>query len=707
MSGATSLEPINRRQIRLDTQFGGARQSRSRKNRPCDICRNRKTACVIAVEPPCRLCTSRGLECSFSSKPKPKTRSNPQPIQPKTPVDRGRSESLSPSSLQQPGASIEYDLPGASPQESRFPVASRSLYKESDRRRRDHLPLNQLAAAASQIEGNSLDSTYSSDASALIATRDRDRNRRLSLLLTDDTEHSLEDSKDFTAHFIGLSGEQDTNGLASVRYNVLNETNFVDFNVRQVYPGDLGRGIAPIHFTILHDNFPERDQRAKRLASDAIERHVGVHGDVLVKLYFKFVHPILPILSKSRTLKSYATNKLDIPASLRGAVYGLACAFLTQDPTLKDVPPISQAVLFEHAHAAVNRELDSPKLSTLQACLLILHQQPEVNATTESPRLWALACQATACAQSLGLHQDPLSWKMAPWEKKLRKKLWWAVYLTDRWTSICHGSTPHILDDSFDTSDLDVEDLSCDENVTGLLGCNIVSDEDQRLSLTQSLRFLELVRLTRLLGAALKHGFTLQSYSDAARRVDLLARDTSLLRIWNGLNTRLSLLPKSLLIPTPETYRNQSPQLNCSLHLGFFVAKFLVLRALMSPATSAAKSDPTSNLRLHFNLAMLAGEQLIDFVAHMRSIDIYAFWPRQSRSNFIIAGNFFIYLFFNASTEEQVAKAHEMLQRYRDLLRSLAKSADWSTIGLIRPSLLRTESFFYGAAEGIRITGQK
>jgi len=44
---------------------------------------------------------------------------------------------------------------------------------------------------------------------------------------------------------------------------------------------------------------------------------------------------------------------------------------------------------------------------------------------------------------------------------------------------------------------------------------------------------------------------------------------------------------------------------------------------------------------------------------------------------------------------------------YRDLLKSLAKSADWSTIGLIRPTLLRTESFFHGAAEGIRVSSHK
>ena len=422
----------------------------------------------------------------------------------------GRSDSQSLSPLGRPGDPHEKTLSHQSPQESRFPVASRPSYSGRHIQHQiqitnaEHLPLHQLAAAAaSQLSASP---PSSPNLGFLLSSRDHDRNRRLSLLLNDDTDYSLEDSKDFTAHFIGLSGEQDTNLLASIRYNVLNETNFIDFNIRQLYPGDPVRGAPPIHFSILQDSFPDRDQQTKTLASDAIEYHVGSFGAVLLKLYFRFVHPLLPILSKSRILRLYHTDRLTIPASLRGAMYGLACAFLTQDQTLKSMPPVSQGILFEHAHVALNRELDSPKLSTLQACLLMLHQQPEVNGTTESPRIWVLACQATACAQSLGLHQDPSSWRIAPWEKSLRKKLWWATYLTDRWTSICHGNSPHILDDSFDTSDLNVDDLLCEEDVSGLSGSDILEEEHQTSVRVHALRFLELVNLTKLLGAVLKNG---------------------------------------------------------------------------------------------------------------------------------------------------------------------------------------------------------
>ena len=168
------------------------------------------------------------------------------------------------------------------PQESRFPVP-RPAYGLTEPPNTGNLPLHQLAASPLSPRKAPIVGPH-------ISNGDHERNRRLSLLLSDDTEYSLEDSKDFTAHFVGLPGEQDTNLFASIRYNVLNETNFVDFNIRQVFPSEAPKGSPPIHFSILQDSCPERDKQANNLASDALEVHVDGFGDVLLKLYFRFVH---------------------------------------------------------------------------------------------------------------------------------------------------------------------------------------------------------------------------------------------------------------------------------------------------------------------------------------------------------------------------------------------------------------------------------
>lgn len=142
----------------------------------------------------------------------------------------------------------------------------------------------------------------------------------------------------------------------------------------------------------------------------------------------------------------------------------------------------------------------------------------------------------------------------------------------------------------------------------------------------------------------------------------------------------------------------------------------------MAPATSESKSNPASRLCFLFDSALNEGRAFVTLMAKISHMNLHLFWPRRnflpdsildtctdalidSRTNLIIGGDFLIYLFFCASTEPQVTQAYEMLQQYQESLQRMASLSDWSTIGLIRPTLLRTESFFHGAAEGIKLAG--
>ncbi|CAG8959687.1 hypothetical protein HYFRA_00001592 [Hymenoscyphus fraxineus] len=689
----------SKRKINLQTRHGGSRESRSRRDRPCDKCRTRKSACVITDKPPCRFCELRGLQCSFNIGPRIRHR--------KFTVEDGNSIEIDSDAATPTEASYPGDH--ESPQESKYPISSRiqvqhqlaspteTLSPASERSEtrpttttRQYLSWQELTSGPETPE-----IVTSPTAFPLRPTPDRNTSQPTPHE-RDLTPFSLECDKKSTAHFVGLSGEQDTNLFSSIRYNILNETNFLDFNVRQVYAGNPSTGAPPIHFSILQNTFPVRDQVVKQTSSGAIEAHIQGHGDALIRLYFRFIHPVLPILSKSSFLAQYTTDKLSIPASLRGAIYGLACAFWRQDPILKNHPPIAQTALFEHAHAALNRELDSPKLSTLQACLLIIHEQPDISASTESPRIWVLACQATACAQSLGLHQDPTNWKLPLWEKRLRKRLWWATVMHDIWISMCHGNAPHISIGSFDTSELDMADMASDETV-GPGGFEL-EERDRGFSLQNAARFLANIRLTMVLWGVLKDAYTLQDYRQIVQKFDLGSREAMLLDYKNQVNRVLSTIPEALAMNFPIT----GSKTNGFFHLSIFTLKFLILRQLMAPATPEAKSDPGSALCKYYAEALQEGEAFLQSMSHALTVDLESFWPRYSRSNLIVGGNHLVYLFFCASTETQVAKAYEMLQKYQDILNKASKITDWSTIGLIRPSLLRTDSFFRGAAEGIR-----
>ncbi|RJE26194.1 hypothetical protein PHISCL_01442 [Aspergillus sclerotialis] len=487
----TSKE-IRPRKIKIETRFGKARCLRSRKDRPCDACRHRKSACIITVRPPCRFCESRGQDCTFASSPTQRTRKSTGSSKLKGLSRRELSPSNVFGDLRRPICSRVESQPHHEP--SQFGARETRLQ----------------APLSVPIEGSSDSrlSTYVDDADlSRIPIQQEQR-----IHTSNDIIHSqissgntLDGTKGLTAHFLGPSSDQDANLLSSFRSNILNETKYVDVNIRQVFPENTAANLSPVHFNIVHDLFPERDNRMKEITSERIEAYVAPHADTLVRLYFSFVHSEFPVLSKTHFLSEYCQNRVRIPASLRGVIYGLACPFWDRDERLKFLQAVDQGELFEYAHAALNRELDSPKLSTLQSCLLILHENPPLTGTTESPRNWTLACQATSCAQCLGLHTDPSLWNIPDWEKRLRKRLWWATFVTDKWASLGHGSPSHISQESFNTGDLTLEDILCGEDATPSPHGYVLSKRDRRPNQASAINFLETVRLAKHLSVLLDY----------------------------------------------------------------------------------------------------------------------------------------------------------------------------------------------------------
>jgi hypothetical protein len=308
---------------------------------------------------------------------------------------------------------------------------------------------------------------------------------------------TLEDNKNRTAHNMGLCAEQDTDLLASFRSVIMNEQDGVSADIIQFGPGDPQRGIPPVHFNILHDEFQPADDIAKTRASDSIESMVGLHGPALIRLFFQHVHPVYCVVSKTRFLECYHTEKIKIPASLRGAIYGLGSMFWQTEPG-QETLPFDLHDLFEEAHSSLQREFHAPNLWKLQACLLLLYERPADNATIETPRTWIQSAQTVACAQMIGLHRDPTNWKIASWEKKLRRKLWWATYNADIWSSVCHGNPPLIYRESFTTAEPDRECLEVDEDLPDELSY-LVDGSSKSIDISTTARFIQLVKLNKIL----------------------------------------------------------------------------------------------------------------------------------------------------------------------------------------------------------------
>lgn len=73
-----------------------------------------------------------------------------------------------------------------------------------------------------------------------------------------------------------------------------------------------------------------------------------------------------------------------------------------------------------------------------------------------------------------------------------------------------------------------------------------------------------------------------------------------------------------------------------------------------------------------------------------------------ARSQLILCGNFLIYLFLLATEPRDVEAAYRLLERFHQSLQRLGATEDIAAKVLLRPVILRIESFFIQATELIK-----
>jgi hypothetical protein len=141
-------------------------------------------------------------------------------------------------------------------------------------------------------------------------------------------------------------------------------------------------------------------------------------------------------------------------------MYGLAMPFALNDELLAVVnafedPPLSQ--IWTMVHKLIQQDLHKPNLSTLQAALLFLHKdcmELQGCGLSDSAFLWSFMGTTVGMAHTLGLHLECLMFGIPTHEKRLRRRLWWALYIEDKWRALFMGRPPYIRADEWDVSEL-------------------------------------------------------------------------------------------------------------------------------------------------------------------------------------------------------------------------------------------------------------
>ncbi|KAK4127227.1 hypothetical protein N657DRAFT_677882 [Parathielavia appendiculata] len=405
---------------------------------------------------------------------------------------------------------------------------------------------------------------------------------------------------------------------------------------------------------------------------DEIENLVAPHGRKLIDLYFRVVHPAFPILQKSVFLEKYERSHREFSPPVLAAVYILAINWWEQSEELASHPRPNVRELERLVRTTLADAMYRPKLSTLQAGL-ILSQRPEGDQ-------WAPTAQLVAIGQELGLHLDCSHWKIPPWERGLRKRLAWALYMQDKWGALVHGRPSHIFASNWAVQPLnsnDFPDVEWDEN-----------DAEGRIEIERGrVLFGQMVQLSQILAEILETFYTLQA-SQAAANAGAQATQL-ILSLAKPIQLKLkewySGLPAVVRMDSSfQSGLNQSnrPSSIGFLHLAYFATEITlhrrIIRSMDASGAAAASSSPSpagANANtggvdpyIQHICRSAAKARLIsamDFVNRLTPSHLRSFWYFASKTNFALIGTFGSLLWATSPGREEAEWYRRRLGEYR------------------------------------------
>lgn len=380
-------------------------------------------------------------------------------------------------------------------------------------------------------------------------------------------------------------------------------------------------------------------------------------------------------------LEKYARSHREFIPPLLAAVYISALNWWSYSSELvgEEKPDVEEleAIAFHSLKSSSSR----PKLSTVQAGLLLL-QNPRRNS------VWQLTSQLVAIGQDLGLHRDSTTWHIPHWERGLRKRIAWALYMQSTWSSLVCGRplqfppTTHDWAVSPVTSD-DFPESAVDED-----------DEDGSTEVEKGRTlFSAMISLTKILSEILHNLYSaraeaeIQASPNRTNFVLAKVKDLQLkLRRW------YSDLPDALRMSSNSKIGKLSST-GC-LHTSYFACEMTLHRTVLH--SLSIHTDPY----LIAVCRSAAKERLtgaIDLFNQLRPDHLQSFWYFASSFNLALIGIFAALCMATSLDSDEVRYYQQQLQGYRWRLRVSAKIADFLEVavnmleGSVGTMLKRTE----------------
>ncbi|KAF3767815.1 hypothetical protein M406DRAFT_254930 [Cryphonectria parasitica EP155] len=284
--------------------------------------------------------------------------------------------------------------------------------------------------------------------------------------------------------------------------------------------------------------------------------------DELIDSYFKWVHPIVPVINRARFMRQYKDPK-DPPSLLLLQAILLAGSRVCSNPQLMDAngsTTPAALTFYKRAKALYDASYEDDRVTIVQSLLLMGWYWEGPEDVTKNVFYWSRV--ATIVAQGSGMHRSVEGSQLSKTDKRLWKRIWWTLFTRDRSVAVALGRPVHInLDDS------DVEMLTEDDFIEDEDG----QPSDYPLDPVHVHFFMQYVKLCEIMGLVLSQQYSVAAKGRQRNPIDLTHSDMALAD-W------LQNCPKTVYWEMPRHHF-----WSALLHSNYYTTLCLLHRAHMPP----------------------------------------------------------------------------------------------------------------------------
>ncbi|KAI1207101.1 fungal-specific transcription factor domain-containing protein [Annulohypoxylon truncatum] len=328
--------------------------------------------------------------------------------------------------------------------------------------------------------------------------------------------------------------------------------------------------------------------------------------DELIDSYFKWVHPIVPVINKTRFMRQYRDPKNPPSLLLLQAVL-LAGSRVCNNQQLMDAngsTTPAALTFYKRAKALYDANYEDDRVTIVQALLLMGWYWEGPEDVTKNVFYWSRV--AIIVAQGSGMHRSVEASQLSKADKRLWKRIWWTLFTRDRSVAVALGRPCNInLDDS------DVEMLTEDD---------FIEDEPDNASgfapdPIHVQFFLQYVKLCEIMGLVLSQQYSVASKGRRQNAIDLTHSDMALAD-W------LQNCPKLVYWEMPRHHF-----WSALLHSNYYTTLCLLHRAHMPPNHSNAARFPDDSSYPSRNIAFQAAGMITSIIENLSAHDELRYCP--------------------------------------------------------------------------------